>query len=68
MLGHFLCRKYSTIRDVAGDLRLAVADDELADRGPQSVSPDQRSAVMDRTVVGARGNTAAGVIHRHDLL
>jgi hypothetical protein len=39
------------ISDVAGDARLAVADEALADLGPHVVAADQRTAIDALSVV-----------------
>ena len=67
MLRHLLRRQDRAVGDVAGDLWLAVTDDELPDRGPQPVGADQRCPVVAGPAVGARGHAVAMLVHRHDL-
>jgi hypothetical protein len=53
---------------VAGYHRLAVADDELADRRPQAVAADQRCAGERFSAFGARRDAGMRFIEADDLL
>ena len=44
ILRHLLALEHGAIGDVAGDARLAVADDAVADFRPHAVAADQRAA------------------------
>ena len=66
--GPFRGRQHRAIGDVAGHDRLAVADDLLAHRGPQSVAADQRRALVGLAGLGLHGDARSGVVDRHHLL
>ena len=61
-------RQHGAIGDVAGNHRLAVADDLLAHRGPQPVAADQRRALVGLAGFGLRRDAVAVVVDRDHLL
>ena len=61
-------RQHRAIGDVAGDDRLAVADDLLAHGRPQAVAADQRRALVGFAGLGLYRHGRAVVVDRDDLL
>ena len=68
LFGHFRRRQHGPIGDMAGDVRLAVADHHLPDGRPQAVGADQRRAAILLAALGARHDAVAGFVDRDDLL
>ena len=68
LLRHFRGRQHGAIGDVAGDDRLAVADDHLPDGRPQPVGADQRRAAIVFAAFGVHGDAVGRFVDLDDFL